>query len=384
MDSINGNQQLSLTVLLEVTERCNHRCLHCYKGFDQVEDNTEFNAEKIDFVLDKIFAHKDRFISLTLTGGEPTLNMPMCERVLERVTEENKTRPEDKRVIVKINTNFTQDITPFAKYFHPELCKYFFVVSVPSLNRELYNKITVTTTSFDKMMNNFKNFEKHFDTLEMIQANIVLNQQNKHDVLSTVKRLVMLGIRHINTAMVYPRVDYSNDKIIIDYDEIKDVYESVFKLFDNIKDTVFTANTTHIPICKAPQNPKYIKSFTGSFCQYDSNRFAIKPNGTTKTCAVMPDDISVGNFFEDSMECICKNSEYWNDCRNFIPEKCQECALFPKHCQGGCKLFSIFDNPEYFKEKLNLHSIIQKIDFNPVPYTKDSIIYKVFEGIEEE
>lgn len=66
--------KIPLMVLLELTNRCNEKCLHCY--IDQTERN-EMEVEKWIHVLDSL-ANMDTLI-LTLTGGEPLLRKDFIE-----------------------------------------------------------------------------------------------------------------------------------------------------------------------------------------------------------------------------------------------------------------------------------------------------------------
>ncbi len=60
-------------LVLEITRKCNAKCIHCLRGNAQ---NLTMSQEVIDAVFSKI----DRVSSLTLTGGEPSRSswLPMA------------------------------------------------------------------------------------------------------------------------------------------------------------------------------------------------------------------------------------------------------------------------------------------------------------------
>lgn len=71
-------------LILEVTRRCNMNCKHCLRG----------NAENQDMtteVLEKTLQHFDYISSITFTGGEPTLNLPIIQHTLDYCKKHNIT-----------------------------------------------------------------------------------------------------------------------------------------------------------------------------------------------------------------------------------------------------------------------------------------------------
>lgn len=70
------------SLILEVTRRCNMRCGHCLRGDAQ---NIDMTKEMIDKVLESVQAD-----SVTFTGGEPSLNIPIIRYFFERAKELDK------------------------------------------------------------------------------------------------------------------------------------------------------------------------------------------------------------------------------------------------------------------------------------------------------
>lgn len=61
------SKRVPFTVVLEITERCNLACLHCYQG----KGGKELDRKELKSILDDLEASGT--MKLTLTGGEPTL-----------------------------------------------------------------------------------------------------------------------------------------------------------------------------------------------------------------------------------------------------------------------------------------------------------------------
>lgn len=70
---------MSLTInnlIVEVTRRCNMKCVHCLRG----------NAQRVDMsqeVIGRLFDDVGYVSSITFTGGEPTLAVPVIEKIIE-------------------------------------------------------------------------------------------------------------------------------------------------------------------------------------------------------------------------------------------------------------------------------------------------------------
>ena len=67
-------------LVLEVTRRCNMACDHCMRGDAQALD---MSTKVIDRVLDAVQGHG--IGAVTFTGGEPTLNVPTIQYLVEQV-----------------------------------------------------------------------------------------------------------------------------------------------------------------------------------------------------------------------------------------------------------------------------------------------------------
>lgn len=70
-------------LILEVTRRCNMHCAHCLRG----------NAQSIDMppnLIKNVLKTIDGALSVTFTGGEPSLNVPAIERFFEEANKANK------------------------------------------------------------------------------------------------------------------------------------------------------------------------------------------------------------------------------------------------------------------------------------------------------
>jgi len=104
---------------VEVTRRCNMACAHCLRGSAQNKD--------LDLIKFRHFLKKVHHIgSLTLTGGEPTLNVQGMKLILEALKKENVT--VDNFYIV------TNGLKIEAEFLHTVLDYYAYCLGDPAMN----------------------------------------------------------------------------------------------------------------------------------------------------------------------------------------------------------------------------------------------------------
>jgi len=71
-------------LILEVTRRCNMSCEHCLRGD---AENLDLKKEYVDTLLDQLDG--GWISSVTFTGGEPSLNVPIIEYFLNEIIRRN-------------------------------------------------------------------------------------------------------------------------------------------------------------------------------------------------------------------------------------------------------------------------------------------------------
>lgn len=81
-------------IYLEVTERCNYRCLHCYAETDD-KKNQDIALETIEKVINDLGSCPE--VDFRITGGEPFLH-PQIFAILELIS--HKVKPLSKHTIV--------------------------------------------------------------------------------------------------------------------------------------------------------------------------------------------------------------------------------------------------------------------------------------------
>ncbi len=170
-------------VWLELTNRCNLQCVHCYADSGPSAGSTDVLTEH-DYLglIDQIYdlgCRKIQFI-----GGEPTLN-----RSLPKLIEAASLRGFE---LIEVFTNLIHLSDDLLNVF----CRFDIAVATSfySHNPATHDTITNRPGSFQLTVQNIKRILKAGLTL---RAGIVEMDQNKDDVVETTEFLENLGIKNV-------------------------------------------------------------------------------------------------------------------------------------------------------------------------------------------
>ena len=165
-------------IFFEITNICNHKCIHCCK---QWEDNSVNRIASFE-TLDKIISLPKK--SLTISGGEPSL---VRDKVYYLINNESK------HITIK---------------------------------RDIYEEITksITYDIFIKNLNLLNN--KHYIT-------IVVNNINLNSIDFTIKILLLMGFKNI---LVTPQVPTPN--LSVDVNLVINMVKNLHNKYNNIANIV--------------------------------------------------------------------------------------------------------------------------------------------------
>lgn len=278
---------------LEVTDRCNLKCVHCYNGnFDnnpKLKENGNENRMRVIEDSYRLGCRNIQFI-----GGEPFL---LGDKLLELVVFTRKIGYD----FIEIFTNGTlikeKQIDFLAKN------NVSMAVSFYGPSSQIHNQITLNDTSFDKTVSNLKKMKQAGLNIRIGITIMTSNQHYVEETISFLKR--NLGISNIKYDLVRP-VGKGNDKKLIPS-----------KILDG-----HCGSVTHkFPSCSLEMF-RIMKQGHNCF----SNKICVKTNGEVTPC-IMEKDIIFGNAYRDSLKTILdveKNKRIRNLSKDFI-EVCKDC-----------------------------------------------------------
>ncbi len=315
----NGKPQLT-NLHIEITSKCNERCIHCYIPHDNKVSHIE--PDLFYNVLEQ--CSNMRLLHLTLSGGEPMLHKNFCEFL-------KKCREYDFSVNVLSNLTLLDDEIVKEMKMNPLLGVQ---VSLYSMNSNIHDEITQMKGSFEKTMNAI---------LKMVENNIPLQiscpilKQNKNSFNDVIKWAKKHKIHVGDDYVVIARYNHTTQNLCnrLSINEIKEVIN--YKATNDVKYLE--------QIEMAAEKKKNITSddFVCSVCH---SSICLADNGNVYPCAGWQDYV-VGNVKDTSLYDIWNNSkkvQYLRGLRNKDFPQCTYCV--DKEFCTMCMVRNANENPK--------------------------------------
>jgi len=313
--------------IIELTYRCNLKCVHCYIPKHYIQNSQEeLSILEIYNILDEIA--KEGCLWLVFTGGEIFCRKDFID-IYSYAT--------NRGFIITLLTNgtlITPEIVDYFDEFRPQNIE----ITIYGATQETYEKITRVSGSFNKCINAISLLSERDIPLKLKSPLLTIN---RHEILKMKEIAHDYNVEFKFDSIIFPRIDLSREpcdyrlssKEIIEFetieqDRLKNLKESFISNYksNNTKELLFT-------------------------CHGGRTSFAIDPTGNLKLCSLLPintfslrkDTFKNGwyNYFEKVI-----NTKIQNDFN------CYKCQLFPLCTQ--CPAFSYLE-----------HGVLDKI----VPYT---------------
>jgi len=314
-----GKPQLT-NLHIEITSKCNERCIHCYIPHDYKVSYIE-----PDLFYDVLKQCKNmRLLHLTLSGGEPMLHKNFCDFL-------RKCKEYDFSVNVLSNLTLLDDEIIKEMKVNPLLGVQ---VSLYSMNYHIHDEITQMKGSYEKTKNAI---------LKLIENDIPLKiscpilKQNKNCYEDVIKWAKVNKIQVGDDYGIIARYNHTTQNLScrLSINEIKEV----------INDKVANDSKYLEQLEMAAEKKKNITSndFVCSVCH---SSICIADNGNVYPCAGWQDYI-VGNVKEKSLEEIWDNSENVQYLRGLRKKDFPKCIQCPdKDFCTMCMVKNANENPQ--------------------------------------
>ncbi|MCH5263694.1 MAG: radical SAM protein [Lachnospiraceae bacterium] len=309
---------LPLTAQFEVTDFCNHRCIHCY-NLDSETVNRPIHKVKDETVLacaQKLIDNK--IFSVVVTGGEPLIKKDLTKKVILLLKRHD--------IKVSLNSNLVLLDDDFIKFIKTE--EVGILTSCPS----------AINTSFEKLVgvDNYLRFEANVKKLVAANIrfiiNMVITKENINEIITTAQKMQQLGCKSFAATpmglnMEYPRLD-----LLLSSDEVRKVVADLLWINDNLGLRVDILEA--LPKCAFPENILLEKHvFLNRKCQAGRTGIAVSSNGDVRPCA--HNTVSYGNILQEDLKEIWTKMQDWRSLQ-YIPKICKDCTWL-NHCNGGCR-----------------------------------------------
>ncbi len=179
-----------LSVQLEITANCNHKCVHCYNHWkEETSSNDVLSEEDLIAIIKNL--RESEVASLLITGGEPML----CPNLMIKALKLG----EQSGFKCSLNSNLaflTSEIAQELKKLNVSV-----LTSVLSYDEKMHDKISCHKRAFKKVMNGIKILQKYEVP---ISVNMVVMKENLSHVYKTGKFIHGIGIKSFSATKVHP------------------------------------------------------------------------------------------------------------------------------------------------------------------------------------
>lgn len=311
---------LPSSVVLELTYKCNHRCIFCSCPWDapnsKYPKSQEMCLEEWKAAIDKLYKKGVRTFSIS--GGEAILKDCMPE-IVEYVYAEGMKRGINNSIVLISNGLAMKE--EYLQLF--KKCNVHLSMSLPGYGTFKEH------TGVDNADGVLGWFEKAKSFGMQTTVNITVTQKNYHELFETIS----LGLVHGASSILLNRflpggrgLSYMNELMLTP--------EQVNGMLDTAEEILTLSNRygnlgTEVAYCAIKHPKRYKRLQVGYQCAAAKGFFVIDPSGNIRTCNHSPN--IVGHIFKEPM---IEDDNYWN---LFAKSECK-----PTMC-SGCKINSICD-----------------------------------------
>ena len=309
-------------VVVEVTQACHHRCLHCYNFWREerapVKDPETLSRVEILDLIRKV--RRDTPLrQVALSGGEPLLRSDLPEIATDIANEGLNV------VVITSGTLLTDERL---ERFPAETV---FEFTLFSIDAALHDRIAGRQGAFAKVIRGIQRAGRHNFRLALA---CVINRLNAHDVLQTIE----LGIALKAEAALFNRINLTNSTMQL-ADQLVPTIQQLKQALDAADEA---AGRYGIPVAVSVPIPPCLidissyKNLHFGWCPRgeDGAYYTIGYNGLVRPCnhsSMILGDLRTEGFAE-----IVRRERtrvYWQP----VPRECEICRHpLRDSCRGGC------------------------------------------------
>ncbi|MCL2808180.1 MAG: radical SAM protein [Coriobacteriia bacterium] len=301
--------------VLELTYRCNSKCLFCScpweadRSFIQKELATDEWKKVIDHVVSLGSKH------VTLTGGEPLMR-PDLHEILGYIGRDK--RIENKRIITN-SLLLTEELLALFK-------EYDFALSTSLPGIKTYRKHT-GSKEVDRVLYWIK--RAHAVGLD-VTTGITVTKLNKFELYETIANALIAGSSSILLNRFLPggRGLKHIKRLELNRKDLNDMLQTAEEVLLLSKRQGILG--TEVPYCAIDNPEQYQQLRIGYLCSAAKGFFVIDPSGFVRACNHSPVRVgTLDDFFE---------SPYWRAFREraYLPASCVGCKM-ENSCDAGCR-----------------------------------------------
>ena len=315
------------TIVLELTYKCNHKCLFCscpwendLENFPKYEKGTELNLAQWKQALD-ILA-KQGVKNVSISGGEALLKPELMD-ILGYIREKNILNKGTSIVLISNGLAMNEDFIALFKKQKVHLS-----LSLPGL--ETFEK----HTGHDNAKGVLHWLSRAKAEGITTTVSVTVTDINYHELYETMAHGLIAGADTVllNRFLIGGRGIKYKEELSLNKEQLNGMLDTAERILTKSKR--WGSIGTEYPLCMISRGKKSYKCLSiGSLCAAATDFFVIDPSGFIRVCNHSPRKI--GHIFDKE---IITDKEYWNTFanRNYLPASCLNCKDI-KYCDCGCR-----------------------------------------------
>lgn len=339
-----------LTTQLEITSRCNHKCIHCYNYWRaENSDETTLSDDQLIKIMENF--RDSEVMQMVITGGEPMIYPSLLIKGLEIA--------KNFGIRCSINSNLTLTTPEIARAIKGNNSSV--LTSMLSFDPDKHDKLTSSKGSHGRLVKGIKTL---IDADVSVGVNMVVMSHNLNEVYETGRFANSLGAKSFTSTKVCPSL---GDDL---FAELRLAKEDNIRLFDQLlqleKDFGINVDTlTAYPSCLSQEWDKYGKFLLGRSCSAGKTFCAVGSNGQLRAC--VQHDKEYGSVLTEPITAIWTKLREWRD-GSLLPDRCKECQHLSV-CGAGCRATC-----QFFGDIKSLDpDVAEACDFKPIVGDKNKI-----------
>ena len=315
------------TIVLELTYRCNHKCLFCscpwendVDGFPKYEKGTELDLEQWKQALD-ILA-KGGVKNVSISGGEALLKPELLD-VLAYIRKKKVFNKNASIVLISNGLAMNEAYLAAFKKYNVHLS-----LSLPGL--ETFEK----HTGHDNAKRVLHWLRRAKEEGVATTVNVTVTNINYNELYETIAHGLIAGADTVllNRFLVGGRGIRYQDELSLTNEQLNGMLDTAETVLTKSKR--WGAVGTEYPLCIISKGKEHYKRLAiGTLCAAGTQFFVIDPSGLMSVCNHSPR--KVGHIFDKD---IISDKEYWARFvnRDYLPEGCLTCKDIDI-CDCGCR-----------------------------------------------
>ena len=319
------------TLQIELTNKCNERCVHCYIP----HENKYIDIE--DFLFYNILRQSEEIglLTLILTGGEPMMHPHFIEYL-------RKTQEYDFEI--KLLSNLTLLNNEIIKEM--KTCRLSGVqVSLYSMKPEVHDSITMAKGSFYKTQNAIL---KLLENDIPLQISCVLMKQNKNDFVDVLNWANKHKINTTTDYLMMARYDHSTSNLDnrLSLNEVENIINTIIENDKDYQNQILNSDFNALSQRNDSED---------TVCAVCTSTIGVAANGSVFPCVGWQNYI-LGNLKTESLQQIWQNSPKVNFLRKIRKKDFPECSKCENRMFCAmCMVRNANENKEGNPFKVNVH-----------------------------